>query len=392
MTDDQTADLLTRTLDEVAQQTDYPTTPVLDVRRRARAAQSRRRRTAGLAAAAAVVLVVTPTAVWLSRSPGTSPSPSHELTSSPSVPTSPWPRLEALPRGPKPGIDYLIGDTYVEMGGGHLTSPSFARASSVALRQGGVLVATPHRGPVADLSIVTDGHVTSLGCGSSRFAITADRVETAYWHADSCASQPSGGRVVVGPNNSMGGRPGSVRFDNSGPVQPIGFVRQGVVVNARPATGPEVLVVQGTAISTLVTAAGTDVNNDVISGQLALTRDRFGVVDASDGRVLWTAPSGWALGQFSVDGRYVLGFGPQPGAKFSPVAVFDARTGATVTTMDPQAGPGQIAWDQNDTLLAVVGGGRQAIVRFDLQGHETRATPIRRVSSKQSGYRLATRP
>ena len=53
----------------------------------------------------------------------------------------------------------------------------------------------------------------------------------------------------------------------------------------------------------------------------------------------------------------------------------------------------QVAWDFNDTLLAVAAEAKeQAIVRFDLQGHVTRATTPSGVLDGTDVYRLATRP
>ena len=50
-------------------------------------------------------------------------------------------------------------------------------------------------------------------------------------------------------------------------------------------------------------------------------------------------------------------------------------------------------WDTNDTLLSIGRGtDTVAIVRIDLQGRWSRATPIVHSASYWAGYRLATRP
>jgi hypothetical protein len=392
-------DLLAETLRERTERTDYPSTRVSSVAARAGRIRARRRRTTVLAAAAAVAAIAVPGAVWLGRSPESSPQPSHELSSGPTSSTTQQPtqpptvQLGSLSTGAKPGIDYLMGDTYVAMGGGSTTSPAFAHAVSAALGRGGILVASPRAGSqLSDVSLVAGQQAQALGCGSSRFAITADRVESAYWLADSCVDPSGGGKLYAGPNNTMGGSgPGGTGLPNSGPVVPIGFVEQGLVVNARPTSGPEVLVVgTGPAIATLSVAGGADENNDVVSGQLASDPAVGAVVSAANQRSLWQKP-GWVLGQFSTDGRYVLGHHPGDGS--DQYAIFDASKGTEVATLGATGHLDQVAWDQQDSVLAVVtDGAHQAIVRFDLRGRPTLATPIRHVTASELGYRLATRP
>jgi hypothetical protein len=396
-------DLLSETLRDRVDRTDYPSTPLAAVSTRARTIRSRRRgRTTVVAAAAAVAVVAVPGAVWLGRSPGSSIGPSDapsSTTSSPTVSTSEPPvmALNAIPQGSRPGIDYLVGDTYVAMGGGRTTSPAFSGALTAALGRAGILVATPRAGSTpADLWLVSNGQRQALGCGSGRFAITPDRVESAYWLADSCADPGAGGKLYSGVDNTMGqSGPGYERFQNSGLVDPVGFVRQGVVVNADPSAGPEVIVMGvDHALAALTSAAGADDNNNVVSGVLAGNDQRSGVVDAATDSVLWSTDPGWELGQFSTDGRYVAGIERQSGS--TTYAIFDARTGNQVTTLDPLAAGlriDQLAWDEQNSLLAVADTGQeQAIVRYDLNGHPTLATPVRTVASPTDGFRLATRP
>ncbi|HET7431302.1 MAG TPA: hypothetical protein VFJ89_07335 [Nocardioides sp.] len=387
-------DLLTRTLREVTEDIDYPTTPLADVQARAGAVRSRSRRTAMLAAAAAVALVAGSTALWVSRSPDSSPSPSHELSSGPTTSPTTVP-LSSFPQGRPPGIDYLVDDTYVEMGGGRIASPTFAGATTAALGRGGILVATPRTGTqVSDLWLVSGNHPQRLGCGSARFAITPDRVETVYWLASSCGRRDTGGRLYSGVNNTMGNAgPGHLTTPPGHVVQPVGILAQGTVVNDRSGstTTPRILA-PGTSIAlrALGSAAGCDENHDVVSGQLATDGGTGAVVSAQTGQVIWRAP-GWRLGQFSTDGRYVVA---QPASGSGRWAILDASQGRPVTMVSTAGrfSVSQVAWDVDDTVLAVASTGRrEAVLRFDRQGNIYRVTPAR-APIPGGAYRLATRP
>ena len=405
-----TEDLLTRSLHEVTEQTHYPATPLATVTRRAGAVRGRRRRTTALAAAAAVAVVVAPAAFWLNRSPDSSSEPTVSPTTSSSPTTSPLlpTGLADLPLGHKPGIDYLDDDTYVGMGGGNVTEPLLRKVTAVALTRGGLVVAlrsTLPNGALGDLQLLTDQGDHGPGCGANRFAISADRVETAYWVMDSCTTG-SAGKLYSGVNNTMGESGPSYVATPAGRVaQPVGFVRQGVVVNLTMANGDAKEVwVYGplggpTQVPGLSSAGGTDQSDDLVAGQVAGEPGTGIIVHASTGVPVSHVPS-WTLGQFSPDGKYVLGYQPGDGLGADRYAVFDVATGRQVTKLGP-FGPGglgirQIAWDADDTVLAVAQDGRSsddAIVRCDLHGHATLATePKPAADPSFPVYRLATRP
>ena len=98
-------DLLTRTLAEVTEMTEYPSTPLDTVVARAGQAHRRKRWTTSLVAAAALALVGGSTALWLSRDTSSStPAPAGPLT-------------KIVPGAP-PKVAYLVGDTYVINFGG----------------------------------------------------------------------------------------------------------------------------------------------------------------------------------------------------------------------------------------------------------------------------------
>jgi hypothetical protein len=394
-------DLLSETLHERTERTDYPSTPVSSVAARAGRIRARRRRTTVLAAAAAVAAIAVPGAVWLGRSPESSPQPSHELTSGPtSSPTQHRTpagiRLASLPQGPKPGIDYLEGDTYVAMGGAPTTSPAYAHALTAALGRGGTLVSVQHH-DLAQVSLVTGQTSQVLGCGAPTFAISADRTQTAYWLEDSCAGG-GGGRLFTGTDNTMSqGGPGYQTTPPGRVIEPVGYAPSGVVVNVEDAKGgdqtPLIEQYSGSPVplTSLQWVTGSSQVTGRISGLSAANENTGLVIDSSTGAVISRVPH-WYLGQFSSDGKYVIG-----SRSNTPVfAVFDASSGAEVAQLGPFAphtSIDSVAWDTGDDVLAVVTDGhRQAIVRFDLQGHPTLATPLRHVTASELGYRFAARP
>ena len=401
-----TEDLLTRSLREVTEQTDYPTTSLATVARRARAVRGRRRRTTALAAAAATAAIVAPGAMWLNRSPDSSSEPTvtSTTTPSPSVSADTSASLTEVPFGRKPGIDYLDGDVYVGMNGGRIQDQALTTATAATPVRDGLLFALPGVTPDrTDLWVHTPSGDHRLGCGRNRFAMSDDGVQTAYWVMDSC-TVGSAGTLYDGVDNTMGeGGPGSVPTTAGDVIEPVGIQPGSVVVNAWHGEEPTAELIDATTgaaspLSALRVVSGSDENNQVVSGELAgQPTGQVGesaVVDARTGKVRWRTD--WQLGQFSADGTYVVGLRSGGGSSDS-TAVFDAATGLKVADL-PAWAPGwvtQIAWDFDDTLLAVVNDGSDhtAIVRFGVDGHVTRATPVRQQENASiEVFRIATRP
>jgi hypothetical protein len=403
-----TEDLLARSLHEVTEHTDYPSTSLATVTQRAGTVRGRRRRTTALAAAAAVAVVVTPAAIWLNRSPGTSSGPTvapTSTTSSPTTSTGLPASLADLPFGHKPGIDYLDGDTYLDMNGGRIQDPALTTATAATPVRDGLLFALPSETPDrADLWVHTTNGDQRLGCGRNHFAMSDDGVVSAYWVMDSCDPDQTdtAGRLYAGIDNTMGeGGPAFVRTPAGVLIDPVGIQPESVVVNAWHGQDPTAELIDigtgaATPLSALRVVSGSDENHRVVSGELAGQPvgqvGESAVVDARTGAVVWRTD--WELGQFSTDGKYVVGL--QPGT--DSYAVFDAESGTKVADLPSLLTVNwisQVAWDSDDTLLAVVddGSDHTAIVRFGLDGQVTRATPVR--AQKYTSidvFRLATRP
>jgi hypothetical protein len=402
MNADHTEDLITDTLRERTERTAYPTTPMATIAARARVVRAGRRRTTLLTAVAVLGVVSVPAVVWLTRPADTSRvGPGLPDATSTASAVSP---LFSLETGTQPGIDYLVGDTYVPTTGDRTSSPLFRRATAATPTRGGILVSVPiEPGLVSQEHFGTTYLVGSedaqdLGCGADRFAMSTDGTESGYWLADRC-QLPSPGKLYAGATSTMGeSGPGyAPTAAGSGALEPVGILRQGTVANQWNGDKGSAAIVppdgKEKAID-LSVAAGSDENNDLVSGQLSARPDVGAVIDLtrhSFGDLAWETAAGWTLGQFSTDGKYVVGRGPE-----GEFGVFDALDGTRIAAFQPLDGEVfvvQWAWDVDDTLLAVMSDGQdEAIVRFDLTGHATLATPIRSVANRLDVYRLATRP
>jgi hypothetical protein len=406
-------DLLTDALRDRTERTAYPSTPITAVAVRARAVRARRRRTTALAAAAAVAAVVAPTAFWLNRSPSASPSPSHELssgpTSSPTVSTSEPPimALLALPKGPEPDVDYLDGDTFVGISGEHLAVPPGTDAVARA-RGGGLLVATADRsgGPVfvngfaGRLALVDQkpdhtGH-QDLGCGVMQFAFSADGTQAGYWVMTSC-DPTRGGTLYLGSLSTMGeSGPAGVPTAPGQVDIPVGVLPgDDAVVNAvKPDGSSDGVWVIGSGapqrIPGLENAEGVSESTGAVSGT---THDGTSVVvDASSGSVQWSAPDGWVLGKFSLDGEHVVA--ARSVGSTTRYSILDAATGHSVTDVPAVVGTEVIetAWAEDGSLMLVLDDHQEsAIVRCTLAGQLTRATPVAS-DGDVAHYRFGTTP
>jgi hypothetical protein len=296
--------------------------------------------------------------------------------------------------------------------------------SAVPAQGGGLLVSTlmqARRSPIfahgtVGRIAVTDqsgGPAHDLGCGSLRFAISADRTQTAYWLMNGCRLS-RGGTLYAGPLSTMGqsGQPG-IPTPKGLVESPVGFVGAGVVTNAsRPVGGTarttdSVWVLGAGApqrITTLRDAASVTEggpSGDLVAG--SLSGGGSGVVDLATGKVLWTAPRGWFLGAFSLDGTHVLA--RSIASTGNTMEILDAADGHLVAKVPPVKGTityGQ-AWGEDGSLEIVLGSGSvatgptrgavSAIVRVTPTGHLTRVTPVvRNRPNPAPDYRLGTNP
>lgn len=391
-------DLLTEVLRERTEDTDYASTPLATVSKRAGAIRARRRRTAILAAAAAVAVVVVPGAVWLNRSPSSSPGPSQQVTTaptrSPSAPSStpPTVALNSLPQGPKPRVDYIDASTFIGILGERVTLPP-GTESVVRSRGGGLIVATARRSPERVFTDGTAGNLeglvpgngsttNDLGCGATRFAWSVDGTLSAYWQMTGC-DPTSGGKLFLGALSTMSQAGPQGWPTPAGEVyQPVGILGgAAVVVNVVTPQGVSagVWVVDPTGrhrIPGLEAALSVSGSTGVVAGEQA--DGNSVVVDPSTGEVRWSAPPGWVLGSFSSDGAHIVA--RKAGGGVSQYAVFDAHHGGRQLDVPAIGGTEvlQTAWGSDGALMLVVDDHQSsAIVRCTLAGRLSIAAPAK---------------
>jgi len=378
-------DLLTETLHERVERTDYPSTSPATVATRARAVRHRRRRSTALVAAAVAVVVAGVTGtVWLDHRPDATPGPAGRL--------DPAGLLPDVPQGGAPGVDYLEGDTYVTSTGLRITSPTFATTTSATPDGDGILVAGPTtvQRPLPVLSLVFGGTTTRLGCGSPSFAPGA--ATPAYWVSDRCRIGEAG-RLVQDS--------GTTRTARGLVYTPIGSTSATLVADVKglvPHTpsGAFLVAPDGSRqrIPHLLIVSAASGTLDLVAGFTTRSLDPV-VADAATGAVRWRAKA-WSLGSFSMSGRYLSGtqkLGDQTVEGVGDVVgIWDAATGRQVTrvVLPNMTVVGRPAWEGDGSVLVVAEDRdhQQAIVRVGVDGDVTRATAV--APAGQGTFRLAT--
>jgi len=387
-------DLLTRTLHEVVETTEYPTTSMATVAARSRRVGHGRRRTTALVAAAAAVLIVGGSAVvWLDHDSASNPGPSGRLNPAGSLPD--------IPRGDAPQDAFLEGDTFVTAAGDRITSPAFRTASTATEVGDGVLVAGPVKSgkPYAAISLVSGGSTSPIGCGTPSFALGDD--DPTYWLSEGCR--------LVGPGRLVHGTTSTDTAIGT-ILDPIRVTSAGLVANINALSKRPIPHVDSGRSGPFVTDAGgashriphlNGVTAASPSGDLATGVTSFGtsvVVESSTGSVQWRAAPGCFLGHFSASGRYVVGLqkvGQQTAEGVGDVVgIWDATTGRQVVraVLPNLSIVSNAAWEGDGSVLVVAEDRhqQQAIVRVTLDGSITRATSV--AASGEGTFRLAATP
>ena len=381
-------DLLTRTLTEVVETTDYPTTSTSTVAARSRSLAHARRRAIALVAAAAAVAVVGGTAVVMLNH-------DHATTRSPTQHLDPAVSLPDIPQGEAPQVAFLEGDTFVTENGERVTAPVFRTATTAASFGDGVLVAsrTTDQRPFATISLVSGGSTQRLGCGTPNFALGSG--DPVYWLSDGCR--------LVGPGRLFHGT--TITPTQKGVIYvPVGSTSSGLVAdvnavlpNASGPSGPLLIGPDGSRsrIPHVLAVAAVSPSGALVVGINSLGTSV--VTDLSTGAVQWHARHG-TLGHFSASGRYVVGV-QNVGAQTvqgvgDVVGIRDAATGHLVrSTMLPNLSiVGRPVWEGDGSVLVVAQDRhqQQAIVRVGLDGSITRATSV--APAGEGTFRLAATP
>jgi hypothetical protein len=411
-----TTDDLTRTLREQADHIGGHPIDLDTVRGRARTIQ-RRRRAGTAAVAAAVLAVVVPVGITLTgglNNAAPQPAPPAEPTIEPAPQQDDGSFLldiEKAPEGALPQVPYIVNDD------NRLSTPE----GSFELPDGIVQLAPYGDGWMAIQAGDFGGVGTRVVELDSDFEPTGDAV----------LPEPrlSGPSLVA---NADGSRLGWVELDGDTPLLVNAPTEGGTTIRTRvpgdrhTATSPVGFLADGTLVFTTadpstfenefgyVTASGditsfrgfntlvsTSQATGLVAGQTQFLGDGScsGVTDpVAGGKLLWETCD-YSLGQFSPDGRYIVGlaaYSDGPGS--SSLSILDARTGEPVVDYrGPRgrtiSGVDQVVWEDGDTVLATVTQGPdQTIVRAELDGALSRVAPTLPTEGLNIEYRFPNHP
>jgi len=347
--------LLTEVLLERADATAYIASDPTDLRAAAARLRARRRRRTGLGAAAMVAFV----AVTIRALGPGDPAPARQEPAR--TLTGP---LESFEPGGQPQVPYLIGDTFVGIDGGQRELPVPHPRS-----------ATPFR----DHLWVTDLYFTDTDT-LRRIDATGRQVEE--WPTSGDPVLGDDGRsfawveVRGSDDDSNLIHRGRATQRVSGPVWLVGIIGRQVIFNGTQSGGVWITDLQTPprAIPGLAIARDVDPRTGAVAGT-AGNGDGV-VVDAGTGVARWRSPA-WRPEAFSPDGRHVVAFSTS-GDRVEH-AILGARRGrwdAFINRYGPGPGVLDLRWeDDAHVLMLVTAQGESSILRADLSGSITSATP-----------------
>lgn len=387
-------DLLARELRERAGDMAGHPVSFTAVRASAKRLQRRRRVVTG-AVAAAVTSIALPTGIAVTTAlddnstgngPGFAASPSGKPTPEPTRRPADQPRgevpltLGGLPRGEDPGIDYVDGDQLV-LADGRVVRLEKEYQEIAPIEDGWVGLASVEGNFSRDF-IAPDGQVTSTLPSSWGLATNVDGSQVAF-------VQVENGEWRIFDVTVDGMEPRTTSNPSNQPQRPVGYVGDGALVyNAGEGEQTQVRVFERSAEDyelpaqpRLITASGTSEAEGLVSG---MTESRIdgscsAVVDYTTGAPTFETCE-HALGQFSPDGRHVIGtdaYGDGAGPR--SLAILDALTGEVVVSFEqPRDGMlylGDLVWEDDEHVVTTVTDGLESyIVRFGVDGSTERAS------------------
>ena len=380
-------DLLRRSLHAQAGRTTYQPTSALEVARRARALQRSRTRRTVLVAAAAAAIVAVPAGLLLG-------SDGSERPPAPAGPTVTIGSLSELPTGAPPGVDYLLGRTYVFADGDRVElDVEPGSVQDAAPYPDGVIVTRRSTGDpsgIADhLWFARSGELEYGGCGGDELALSSDGELFAY--ARTLRGCDTWGRWPVlqwGDTDTMLGDPVHVGTLNGQRVEPVGVTKDRILYNATETTGstlpPRVYTIDEVGVPVMVDgivrAAAWDPTTERVAG--CPSEGRCVVVGEADGEVQLTLDAGEEPLSFSPDGRYLAtAEGEGEEGRLTTLTVRDSRTGTVVVALTGDevvvAGQDSVAWEgPAHLLIAHRGADGQGLVRLGVDGSAELATAV----------------
>jgi hypothetical protein len=389
-----------------------------DVKGRARGIRRRRMAVSGLAAAA-VLAVAVPAGIAVSdqatsrpdRGPAASPSgtPTDEETPTPG-PSPEGPHHVTLTTDVDAGISYEPGIPYLYDGaivrpGGSEVPVEVDYAGLAPLGDGWVATRRDDEGNAFVDFLDADGTVTGSNASTGSLAVSADGTVVSY-------ATPDGQLMIVTPDAAPmplvdpEALPGGI-LD---PVAVIGSdscvenAADGgctVFVNSQDAEKQAAYSVtsRGAGSPLVLSAHGLSPDGS-LSGVVSIDNVQGGscsVVLTPAGEDLWKTCD-YTLGQFSQDGRYVIGHPAQlDGFGDSSVAILDARTGdllaEAMNSAEHQASVYDVVWDEDGSLLMTVSEeGTWSLMRMTVTGELTAVAPDIGDNADEVPVVLPTRP
>jgi len=411
-----TTDDLTRSLQQQADRIGGHPIDFESVRGRARSIQ-RRRRAGSAVVAAAVLTVAVPVGITVAGGQGggtpqpASPVPTIEpapLQEDGSFLLSP----EDAPEGAVPQVAYIVLDD------NRLSTPE----RSYELPEGIVQLARYGEGWMAIQAGAFGGIGTRVVELDSDFEITRDAVlpeprlsgPTLVANADGSRLgwvELEDGKPLLVNSPVDGGTTIRVRIPGNQHTEtsPVGFLADGtlVFITADPTTfeyefGYVTTSGEISSFGGFNVLESTSEATGLVAGQTEFLGDGScsGVIDPlADTKLLWETCD-YSLGQFSPDGRYIVGLAAYSDGPGSPsLSILDARTGEPVVDYrGPQdrrtyIGVDQVVWEDDDTVLATVEqDGEQGIVRAELDGALSRVAPSLPTANLSIEYRFPNHP
>ena len=389
-----------------------------DVKGRAKGIRRRRLAVSGLAAAA-VLAVAVPAGITVSRGIGGRPDsgPAASPSVTPTKDASETPEPSPAPEGPahvtltteveagsyEPGIPYLYDGAIVRPDGSEV--PVDADYTAVAaLGDGWVASRTDENGYAFVDLLDTDGTVTASKPSTGSLAVSQDGTVVAY-------ATPDGELMTVVPDSAPlqlvdpEALPGGL-------LQPVAVIGSDSCLENSSGGGCAVFLnsqgEQRAAYSATAHGIVGELPGLLTVAGLSPDGSLSGLVSASDGgscsQVLgrdwekaWQTCD-YTLGQFSPDGRYVIG---RPayldGSGDSSVGILDARSGELLAeytnSEEHPAIINNVVWDEDGTLLATVyENDAWSLMRMTADGQLTSVSNLIDGPMEDAPLRFSTRP
>jgi len=397
-------DHITRALHQQADQIQTGPLTMSDIKGKARSIQ-RRRTLATVAGAAAVVAIIAPVGIIAMNNGDKKAEPPIATNSGTPTPTTPTETpapgtvdlvVAGAPDGSAPLVPWLTGRTLHSSGDQTFGLGHVYR--DVVAWHGGWLAIDGQTDEIAG-----DGSIVRSFDGGYRFAVGVDGTELTWFEYGDAVP----GKLVTGIPSGMGEGTQSVDVPANSSVDPIGYVSGGTVVfNQTDANGDSsawVTDFQGAPqrLNHVIKAGGTSETTGVVSVETSISDDgscwEVRNLDAGS-KVAETCD--YSLGQFSADGKYVIGW-PAYADGLGPrqVAILDATTlKPVVSYMAPASTAGWVSnavfdGDSPQVIAVVFEDNAWHLTRLGLDGSiENVADPVASSDETQPELWLVSRP